>query len=333
MKVEFLDKKTAKIFVEYEEDLIDLFKVINPDDVLSGYDYRVIEIANKKDRRKVWIKIKVEDIKFSEYSDSLRVSGRVIEASEEVQGHFHTFDIRVGSEIVLFKEKGFKKFEIEELNKRRERKSIYIVSLDSNSIAVARINGRLEILLDRDINVPKDHPERDSIIKNLYKEVIDTLKDAEVIVVVGPVFYPEEFKKYLLEKIKDRKILDFRISIGGISGIYEFLNRTEYLTTLKELEIAEINKLIDDLMFYITKGMVCFGLDETLERASYCNLEYVLISYEWFKKVKSDKNILEKLILLMDTLDRCNISLYFVRKENKNFEFIDRFGIVGKVRY
>jgi len=333
MRVEFLDKKTARILVEYEEDLIDLFKVINPDDVLSGYDYRVIEIGERKERKKVWIKIRVEDIKFSEYSDSLRVSGRIIEASEEVQGHYHTFDIRMGSEIILFKEKGFKRFEIEELNKKKKRKKIYIVSLDNSSIAVARINGRLEVLLDKDINVPKDHPERDSIIKNLYKEVIDTLKDAEVIVVVGPVFYPEEFKKYLLEKIKDKNILDFRISIGGISGIYEFLNRTEYLVTLKELEIAEINRLIDDLMFYISKGMVCFGLDETLEKASYCNLEYVLISYEWFKKVKSDKNILEKLILLMDTLDRCNISLYFVRKENKNFEFIDRFGIVGKVRY
>jgi len=333
MKVDFLDKKTVRVFIEYEEDLIDLFKVINPGDVISGYDYRVIEISDKKERKKVWIKIRVEDIKFSEYSDSLRVSGKIIEASEEVQGHFHTFDIRVGSEIVLFKEKGFKRFELEELSKKRRRKKIYIVSLDNNSIAVAKINKGLEVLLDEDINVPKDHPERDSIIKNLYKKAVDVLRDAEVIVIVGPVFYPEEFKKYLLEKVMDKEVLDFRISIGGISGIYEFLNRTEYLEVLRGLEIAEINKTIDDFIFSITKGKACFGLEEVLERSEYCNLEYVLISYEWFKKIKSNKEILEKVIKLIENLDKCNVNLHFVRKENKNFELIDRFGVVGKVRY
>jgi len=333
MKVDFLDKKTAKIFIEYEEDLISLFNVVNPGDILYGYDYRVIEVGDKKERKRVWVKIRVEDLKFSEYSDSLRVSGRILEASEEVQGHFHTFDIRVGSEITLFKEKGFKRFDIEELSKKRHRKNIYIVSLDNNSIAVAKVNSRLEVLLDEDINIPKDHPERDSLIKNIYKKAVDVLRDAEVIIITGPVFYPEEFKKYLLEKVKDKKILEFRISIGGISGIYEFLNRTEYLEVLKELEIMEINKIIEDFIVSITKGKGCFGLGEVLEKSEYCNLDYVLVSYEWFKKIKSNRESLEKVIKLIENLDRCNVKLYFVRKDNKNFELIDRFGVVGKVRY
>ncbi|RIB35303.1 MAG: hypothetical protein BXU00_02115 [Candidatus Nanoclepta minutus] len=333
MKFEFLDKKTVVIRVESEEDLITLFKVINPEDIVSGYDYRVISIGERKERKKVWIKLKVEDINFSEYSDSLRISGRIVESSEEVQGHFHTFDVRVGSEITLFKEKGFKKYEIEELNRKRYKREFFIVSLDSNSISVAKLNYKLEILLDEDINVPKDHPERESIIESYYKKAVDLLKDAKVIVVVGPVFYPEKFRDYLSERFRDKNILTFRISLGGISGIYEFINRTEYLKVLGELEIAEINEKIEDFIVSVTKNKGCFGIDDLLEKIDYCNLEYVLLSYEWFRRIKSDRNYLDKILRVLEKADECNIEVYFVRRENKNFEFIDKFGIVGKVRY
>ena len=333
MKIEFLDKKTVKLKVEVEEDLITLFKIINPGDMISGYDYRVIEFNGKKERVRVWIKIAIEKLRFSEYGDTLRVSGRIIEASEEVQGHFHTFDIRVGSEIVLFKEKGFKKYEIKELNKRIIKNELYIVSLDSNSIAVAKMNYKLEILLEEDINVPKDHPERESIIRNIYKKAARLLEKASLIVVVGPVFYPEKFRKYLLEIYRDKQVLTFRISLGGVSGIYEFLNRTEYLKVLERFEIFKVNKKIEDFIIAVTKGYVCFGLEEVIQNLSYCNLEYILISQEWFKKVKSDEKYLTKIIELFDKADRCNVEVYFVRRENRNFELIDKSGVVGKVRY
>ncbi|MEM1684689.1 MAG: hypothetical protein QXD60_02930, partial [Nanopusillaceae archaeon] len=115
MKYEFLDKKTLKVYIEKDRDLISIYKIINPEDIIEGYDYRVIEINNQKERKKVWVKIIVEDIYFSEYSDNLRVSGRILEASEEVKGHYHTFDLRVGSEFIIKKQKSFSFYDIKEI--------------------------------------------------------------------------------------------------------------------------------------------------------------------------------------------------------------------------
>ncbi|MEM4881987.1 MAG: hypothetical protein QXN76_00355 [Nanopusillaceae archaeon] len=334
MKYDFFDRKTLKIYIEKDKDLITVYKIINPGDIIEGYDYRVIEINNQKERKKVWIRILVEDIYFSEYSDNLRISGKILEASEEVQGHYHTFDLKVGSEVIIKKQKPFKYYDIKELEKSKSKKSFYIVSVDNNSISVGKINDKLEIIYDRDFHISKEDPERESILKKIYSEAINTIKeDSNIILVVGPVFYPEKFSEYLKEKMPNKKIYSFKISIGGIAGIYEFLNRKEYLDFLKDLEIIEINKIIDDFLFSITKDKVSFGLDEVYNKVLECNVEYVLVSFEWFRKIKSDKKDFEKFLDLIDKLEVCRAEIYFVYKYNKNFDLIDKFGIVCKVRY
>ncbi|MEM4571457.1 MAG: hypothetical protein QXY16_02030 [Nanopusillaceae archaeon] len=334
MKYEFLDKKTLKVYIEKDRDLISIYKIINPEDIIEGYDYRVIEINNQKERKKVWVKIIVEDIYFSEYSDNLRVSGRILEASEEVKGHYHTFDLRVGSEFIIKKQKSFSFYDIKEIEKSKERKSFYIVSLDSNSIAVAKIGDKIEILYENDFYISKEDPERDSIIKKIYSDAINTIKDdLDSIIVVGPIFYPEKFSEYLKEKRPNKKIFSFKVSTGGIPGIYEFLNRKEYRDFLKDLEIADVNKIIDDFILFMTRDKVSFGLDDVYEKINECNVDYILISFEWFKKIKSDKLNFKKLLEIIDKAEMCKSSIYFVYKYNKNFDLIDKFGIVCKVRY
>jgi stalled ribosome rescue protein Dom34 len=80
------------------------------------------------------------------------------------------------------------------------------------------------------------------------------------------------------------------------------------------------------------KNMVAFGYDEVYNNAMYNNIEYVLISEECFKKMKEENNI-DKIINLFNILDKIDAEIYFVNNNANNFELIDRFCIVGKLRY
>jgi len=333
MRIEWIDKDKVKIRVENEKDLFTLYKIINPSDILSGYDYRTIEFEKGKEKKKVWIKIEVERVKFSEYGDSLRINGKILEASEIVVGKYHTFDIRIGSEIIL--EKKFTKFDIEELEKAtKKRKEIYVLSLDNRNIALAKISDRIEIIIEEEVNIPKEDLNRDSIYKQKLSNVIKKIEEKpEILVIVGPVFYPDYFEEYIREKLgEDIKILKFRVSQGGINGVIEFSKRKEYLDTLKEYEILELNKIIDDFIKSMLNGMVVMGLEKVKEYAEIGNIDYLLISEDFYKKMKEDGKI-NIILNIIDMVEKTKGKIYFIYKNIENYELINKFGIVAKIKY
>ncbi|MGC9133471.1 MAG: hypothetical protein ACP5GJ_03680 [Nanopusillaceae archaeon] len=334
MKYNIIDKKTIKINAELDEDLIYLYKIINPGDIIEGEDYRVIKFENEKEKIKVKIKIEVEDIKFSQYGNSLRVSGKILEADKEVVGHYHTFDIKVGSEFKLYKKDGIKSYELKILEKSKKRKNqIFVVSLDNNEIAVGIINNGVKILKEEEINISKGDPEEESKRKKIYSEILNIINEYKLkyLCIIGPAFYPEEFYEYIKEKANVEKILTFKVSNGGVNGIYEFIRRKEYYDTLKNIEIFELNKLMDEILYLIQKNLIAFGFEEVYKNALYGNIEYVLITEEFFKKMKEEN--INKLLELFEILDKINSEIYFVNENIQNYELINKFGIIGKLRY
>jgi stalled ribosome rescue protein Dom34 len=334
MKYDIIDKRTIEINVELDEDLIYLYKIINPGDIIEGEDYRVIKFENEKEKIKVKIKIEVEDVKFSQYGNSLRVSGRILEADKEVVGHYHTFDIKIGSRFKLYKKNGIKSYELKILERSAKRRNqIFVISLDNDEIAIGIINNGIKILKEEEINISKGDPEEESKRKKIYSEIINIVNEykPKYLCIIGPAFYPEEFYEYSKEKVEAEKILTFKVSNGGVNGIYEFVRRKEYYDTLKNIEIFELNKLIDEMLYLIQKNLIAFGFEEVYNNASYGNIEYVLISEEFFRKMKEEN--INKLIELFEILDKINSEIYFVNESIQNYELINRFGIIGKLRY
>ncbi|BFI73049.1 protein pelota [Nanoarchaeota archaeon] len=335
MKYYLIDKKTIKIKIEIEEDLLYLFKIINKGDIIEGEDYRVIKFENDKEKIKVKIKIEVEEVKFSQYGDSLRISGRILEADKEVVGHYHTFDIRIGTEFILFKKDGIKKYEIKILEKAQNRNNyIFVISLDNDQIAAGIINKGIKILREDRINISKEDPEGEAKRKKIYSEYVKLINDYKIkyLCIIGPIFYPEEFYDYIKDKVNVDKILTFKVSNGGADGIYEFTRRKEYYETLKDIEIMEINKKIDEILYLMQKGYISFGIDDVYKNAQYGNIEYVLISEEYFKKMKENGDI-AKIIDLFNLLDNIDAEIYFVNNNVQNYELINKFGVIGKLRY
>jgi len=337
MFVEWIDKNTIKIRIEKDSDLISLFKIINPGDVISGYDYRTIKLSEtRKERIKVWIKMKVERVKFSEYEDSLRVSGRILETSDVVTGKYHTFNLKKGSEFKLYK-RFWTPYEISELERAQKvDKKIYIISIDDREVSLGIIsNQKVRIIENFIIDLAKDDPNRESVFIQKISRIIKILntEKPKVIIIVGPMYYPDIFEKNLKEKfLGDAQVLKFKVSKGGKYGIYEFLRRKEYLDALKDVEIAEVNKIISDFLEAMVRGYAVFGLEKIKEYADMGNLEFVIVSYRFFKKIKEEGNISE-LLNLFKRLEQIKSRVFFAYEENENFDLIDKFGVVGKVRY
>ena len=82
----------------------------------------------------------------------------------------------------------------------------------------------------------------------------------------------------------------------------------------------------------MVKGYVVFGLEKIKEYTDIGNLEYVIVSYNFFKRVKEEGNISD-LLNLFKKLEQIKSKIFFAYEENENFDLIDKFGIVGKIRY
>ena len=80
------------------------------------------------------------------------------------------------------------------------------------------------------------------------------------------------------------------------------------------------------------KGLVVFGYENVLEYINMHNVEYILISYKYFKKMKEEGKS-NDILSLIRTAERSNIKVFFVFQENENSELVDQFGVVAKVRY
>lgn len=335
MKYELIDRNIIEFFVEKDKDLFLLFILIEKGDILCGYDFRIVKFNDKKEKKKVYMEIEVENIKFSQYGNSLRISGKVIKGFEEAIGHYHTFDISIGSSYKLIKKREITNKELSLLEKYRKiDKKIFIISLDNDEIAIGKLDDKkINIIFSESINISKIDPDRDSKIKNIYSSVWKIVEEnkPDILIIVGPSFFPEIFYEYIKEKNKEINAYTFKVSNGGENGIYEFLRRKEYLDFLKDVEVIRVNNIIEDFISNIRYEKVVFGYDSVYSMLNIGNIEYILISFDYFKKMKEDNP--EKISEIIRLSNKFNTEIYFVYEDNNYYELINRFGIVGKLRY
>ena len=147
--MKLLSKDFKKGFVKLEinslDDLWFLSNIIDEGDSVSGRTFRKIKIGEATDRnanvvkKPVTLKINVEKIEFHKFSNSLRVSGKIIEGPEDVpKGSYHTFDLEEGTKIKIEKLEWLK-FQIQKLKEASEEQTekILLVAMDRSEVSYA----------------------------------------------------------------------------------------------------------------------------------------------------------------------------------------------------
>ncbi len=314
-----------KLRVDSGQDLWYLSSIIESGDRISGMTERKIKLGSggadersKVSRRSVFLKIIVEKI---EHDSSLRVSGKIIEAPEDIpKGDYHTFDIIEGT-IISIEKDYWTKYSLKKLDEStvNQLANVLIVAFDREEAIFAILKAQgYETLLDLKGDVSKkDMEEKKS---NFYQEIYLQLMEYDKrflfdnIVVASPAFW----KEYLLKEVKDEK-LKKKIILATCSSIddgtiSEILKRPELKTLLEKDRATRELRLVEELLGKISRDDAVYGFDEVREKLNSGNVQSLLVSENLIFKARRESkyNALEE---LMNAAESLNAELYIVSSE------------------
>ena len=219
MKILFKDLKHGeiKVIAENMDDIWHLYNIIEAGDLVRGVTFRTDEVkddkirSKKSEKKRMKLGIRVEEVKFHEFSDRLRIHG-IIEEGPQDLGSFHTLNIEADKmhKISIIKEewKSYQLERIEDAVKLSKQPILTFVSLDDDkaTIAVLRQSG-VQWIADIDSRRSGKMFESIDTEKEYFGEVVFVVKTKKTenspIVIVGPGFTKQHLVKYGREKHSD----------------------------------------------------------------------------------------------------------------------------------
>ena len=236
-----LKKGEVKVMTQNLDDLWYLSTIIEPKDIVKGKTLRKIKSASSDEKSKeaskkpVFIRIEVEKVEFSKYSNVLRILGVIKEAPEEIPlGEHHTFNVDDNTVITIIKQ-DWLKYQLDKLKEAcSEKKSSLLICVHDREEAyfvlfkkygyeiLAHMQG--EVQKKREESVKKENFYL--IIINKLKEYIERHKIKQVIL-ASPSFWKEDLMKELKDNELRQKIILATCSSATKNGIEEDIKRPE----------------------------------------------------------------------------------------------------------
>ncbi|MFX1562833.1 MAG: mRNA surveillance protein pelota [Promethearchaeota archaeon] len=286
-----LEKGIVVVVPEYIDDLWHLYNIILPGDQIAARTVRRVRRESKDgsrpdkgERKRMFIRLAVDEVSLHKYSNRLRVKGRILEGPEDLvtMGSFHTINIALGIKIEIVKTHWPRSL-LRRLKEAASRKGqrIIVIAIEEECASIGVIDDtgvdvRAE-LHGKSMGKYGNYVQSSNISEKLFtsvammlNELLNQLPDITHVIVVGPGSTKEQLAEFLRSKVplsKDFLILD-HCSSGTVAGIQEALNRGVVERIAGELRLNREIRLMDDLMLHLGKetGKAVYGWEE-IERA------------------------------------------------------------------
>lgn len=308
--------------VENLDDLWSLYNLIATGDRVEGKTSRRIVVTDREDekgeRRMVFLAIEVEQVEFHEFSNRLRVKGKILEGPEDlVTLHtYHTFNVEEGTTVGIIKETwtpyAYKL--LEDAERRKTIQKVLVVAIDAGDAVFAEIGDyyqKTSLTLSETIpgkrfgNVKDSTNARNAffaeVLKNIERAIAAT--HYTKVVIAGPGFTREHFMEHCLTKNPSLKPLlaTEATSSATPSGIRELVKKQSLQALLKDSRIVEESKLVEEFFTRLGKDTkdIAYGYEEIKKAADIGAVEDLLVSDEMMRRVHAEKNP-EMLSLLKD---------------------------------
>ena len=340
-----LKKGEVKVLTQNLDDLWYLSAIIEPGDIVQGKTLRKIKIQSGEEKPKesakkpVFIKLNVEKVEFSKYTNVLRVSGIIKEAPDEVPlGEHHTFNIDDNTAITIIKEQWLK-YQLDKLKEAcSEKKSSLLICVHDREEAyfalfkkygyevLAHIQG--EVQKKREENIKKENFYLTII--NKIKEYVERHKIKQVII-ASPAFWKEDLMKEINDDELKQKIILATCSSATKNGIEEVIKRPEVREALKQERTAkEINK-VEELFTEIAKNnLAVYGLKETENAALIGAVKELLITDSFIQKSRSE-NFYNEVDRIMKTVDKTKGDVEIISSEHDGGKKLDGLGGIAAI--
>jgi len=311
MRIIHKDLSVGEIKVEPQsvEDLWYLSKIVEPGDSVSGSSFRRfktdVEKADSGEKKKVFLTLEVSAVEMAENANKLRITGKILSGTPEefVQaGSFHTIDVEPRNHLTIKKEWTPYHFELLDEAKKSSRhvKALLVVLDDAKAtVAMLRTTG-LAFLCELSCSANKRNLERfEEEKKSFFAELLKTIEstEADSIVVAGPGFTRDDFKKYVSSKnpkLASRFLLE-HCSNAEKSGVHELLKRGVLQELLGQQKLQAEFSALELLKKSLGKddGMAVYGPDDVKRALEMSAVKKLLVSDELLRKNKEVQKLLE----------------------------------------
>lgn len=339
-----LKKGEIKVAVENLDDLWYLSQIIDQGDLIKGKTVRKIKIGQEEERsakvikKSVFLKTKIEKIEFSKTSDILRISGKIIEAPDDIpKGDYHTFNVELNSIITVVKEK-WMSFQLDKLkDASTETSKILIVVHDREEAFFALMKKYgYDLLSHITGNVPKKGID-EKIKTNFYLEIINQIQEYveryknQTVILASPAFWKEDLLKELKDENLRKKIITATCSSVDKTGINEVLKRDELKKALQNERLAKEINLVEQLLTEIAKNnLAVYGIKDTEEAIKIGAVDTLLVSDTLIMKLRQE-NSYEKLDNLLKITDKNKAKIFIISSEHEAGKKLDGLGGIAAI--
>jgi protein pelota len=352
MKIKHKDLKKGEIKVEITslEDLWYLSNIIDVNDTLKGKTLRKIKLGEGTDRntkvvkKAVFLDIHVERVDFHKYSSSLRVSGKIIQGTEDVpKGSYHTFDINIESILTLTK-KEWLKYQLDKINEACSEKmdNILIVAMDRDEASFALLSTTGYKMLSEIKGEVSKKEYKETKGKDFYAEVVKNIEEyaqrfsVKNIILASPAFWKEEALKALKKKNSNlaKQVTLATSNNTGKNGIEEVLKRDEVKTVLKRDRTSKETQIVEQVFKEVsTNGAVAYGLKEVKQAADATAIKELLLTDDFIQKKRAEESFAE-VDKIMRSVDKAKGSVHIISTEHDAGKKLDGLGgIAAILRY
>jgi len=337
-------KGVVKLQVENLDDLWYLSNIIGKSDLITGKTQRKIKLGQETERQKnvikktVTIQIEAEQIEFHPTLNSLRISGIIRQAPDDIsKGTHHTLTLEENSIIKI--EKKFLKYQVDKIKEstKKEVPKVLLITLDRSdaSFALLKKSG-YSLLSEISGEVPKKSYE-EKLQSSFYPEVIKKMQDyvkrhdIKHIILASPAFWKEE----LLKKI-DSKDLKGIITLAtcnstGKNGLDEVLKRDEVKTVLKEDRVIKETSLVEELLKHISKNkMSVYGIKEVKEAANLGAVNVLLITDSLIHKLR-EKDKFSEIEEIMKLVESSKGEVHIISADHEAGKTLDGLSGIGAI--
>jgi protein pelota len=325
-----LKHNIGKITPESQEDLEILKEVITSGSLITAKSPRSIKIKRegeliraKTGRREVIMKLQVEKIDLKE---KLRLTGKIIEAPEDVEKGYHTIEIEPDKFLKV--EKVWKGWEIDRIKSAERRaEPVLVCILDESEADFYLLKERYKHLIHLDSEVSGkryDTKKAEEKQKEYFSKILEIFKSKQVnkIIIAGPAFAKDnvlrlakEREKQLLEKI----IIDSTFQTGE-TGLQELLKKGLIEKLTKISRVTEETKAVESLLETISSGGKAVYGENVKEAIESGVVSLLLVSDE---KIREYEEIL-------DLADKMKVKIMVVSfQHNAGEKLLGLGGIAG----
>ncbi|MFW9902286.1 MAG: mRNA surveillance protein pelota [Candidatus Thorarchaeota archaeon] len=355
MRILNIDQKHGEITVKIENlnDLWSLYNIINKDDKVSSLTQRrvIIKEGTKGERKLMRLTLKVEDVSFHEFSNRLRIKGKILEGPEDFVsfGSYHTFNIEVFQELTITKENWLKN-ELRRLKETSKFEVNFIVLIIAIETGLATLSLITNFSHKRIATIKKNIPGKrykqtyrnkalEEFFEDIQKVILENVKNIQINLLV--LCGPGNTKDHLINFLRKNPEFNFKgkieivhASSGTESAIRETLKSKKLANLKNKIKILQETEKIENIMTFFANDpdYIVIGLEEVSEAADRGAIKELLIA-DILIRGASKKNKL-KIEEIITNVEKNGGEINIMSTENITGEQLVNLGsIIGILRY